>query len=118
VIRPAEDVRVHLCREAVDFRKQMRGLSVIVQEELELDPFSAHLFAFCNRRRDHVRLLYWERNGFAMWQKKLEQDRFPWPREMDRKTVELSGRELGWLLDGLDIFAMRPHGALHYESVL
>ncbi|HEM45711.1 MAG TPA: transposase [Alphaproteobacteria bacterium] len=118
MIRPAEDVRVHLCREAVDFRKQMRGLSVIVQEELELDPFSAYLFAFCNRRRDHVRLLYWERNGFAMWQKKLEQDRFPWPRTIAAETVELTGRELGWLLDGLDIFAMRPHGELHYESVL
>lgn len=117
-MRPAEDVRVHLCREPVDFRKQMRGLSVIVQEELELDPFSAHLFAFCNRRRDHVRLLYWERNGFAMWQKKLEQDRFPWPPTIGTETVELSGHELGWLLDGLDIFAMRPHGELRYESVL
>jgi transposase len=118
VIRPIEDVRVHLCREAVDFRKQMRGLSVIVQEELELDPFSSHLFAFCNRRRDHVRLLYWERNGFAMWQKKLEQDRFPWPRKLEHEVIELTGRELNWLLDGLDVFAMKPHGEVFYESVL
>lgn len=117
MIRPGDEVRVHLCCEAVDFRKQMRGLSVLVQEELELDPFSAHLFAFCNRRRDHVRLLYWERNGFAMWQKKLEKDRFPWPRRLDG-TVELTGRELNWLLDGLDVFASKPHGALFYESVL
>jgi transposase len=118
VIRPDDDVRVHLCCEAVDFRKQMRGLSVLVQEELELDPFSQHLFAFCNRRRDHVRLLYWERNGFAMWQKKLEQDRFPWPREIDSEVALLSGRELNWLLDGMDVFAMRPHRELSYESVL
>jgi len=117
-MRPAEDVRVHLCREAVDFRKQMRGLSVIVQEELALDPFSAHLFAFCNRRRDHVRLLYWERNGFAMWQKKLEQDRFPWPRTLQDEVIVLTGRELGWLLDGIDVFAAKPHGTLFYESVL
>ena len=118
MIRPADDVRVHLCCEAVDFRKQMRGLSVLVQEELELDPFSPHLFAFCNRRRDHVRLLYWERNGFAMWQKKLEEDRFPWPRRLEENVVELSGRELNWLLDGMDVFAMTPHGELSYESVL
>jgi hypothetical protein len=65
-----------------------------------------------------VRLLYWERNGFAMWQKKLETDRFPWPRTSDAPVVELSGRELGWLLDGMDVFAMRPHGELFYESVL
>jgi transposase len=96
----------------------MRGLSVLVQEELELDPFSAHLFAFCNRRRDHVRLLYWERNGFAMWQKKLETDKFPWPREVTQEVLELSGRELNWLLDGIDVFAMKPHEAIFYESVL
>ena len=118
MIRPGEAVRVHLCCDPVDFRKQMRGLSVLVQEELELDPFGAHLFGFCNRRRDHVRLLYWERNGFAMWQKKLEQDRFPWPRPGTREVVELSGRELNWLLDGVDVFALRPHPDLSYESVL
>lgn len=117
-MRPAEDVHVHLCREPVDFRKQMRGLSVLVQEELELDPFSTHLFAFCNRRRDHVRVLYWEKSGFAMWQKKLEADRFPWPRAAEEEVVELSGRELSWLLDGLDVFAMKPHGEVFYESVL
>jgi transposase len=118
VIRPGDAVRVYLCCEAVDFRKQMRGLSVLVQEELELDPFGAALFAFCNRRRDHVRLLYWERNGFAMWQKKLERDRFAWPRRIDAQTVELTGRELNWLLDGLDVFSMKPHEQLFYESVL
>ena len=118
MIRPRDEIRVHLCREVVDFRKQMRGLSVLVQEELELDPFSSHLFAFCNRRRDHVRVLYWERNGFAMWQKKLESDKFPWPREADQGVLELSGRELNWLLDGMNVFAMKPHAALFYESVL
>ena len=118
MIRPGDEVRVHLCRDVVDFRKQMRGLSVLVQEELELDPFSSHLFAFCNRRRDHVRLLYWERNGFAMWQKKLESDKFPWPRAGTQEVVEFSGRELNWLLDGMDVFAMKPHDVLSYESVL
>jgi len=118
MIRPGDEMRVHLCRDRVDFRKQMRGLSVLVQEELDLDPFSAHLFAFCNRRRDHVRLLYWERNGFAMWQKKLETDKFPWPREVNQEVLELSGRELNWLLDGIDVFAMKPHDAIFYESVL
>jgi transposase len=118
MIRPVDEIQVHLCRDVVDFRKQMRGLSVLVQEELELDVFSSHLFAFCNRRRNHVRLLYWERNGFVMWQKKLEKDRFPWPRRLDTEVVELSGRELNWLLDGRDVFALRPHGELFYETVL
>ncbi len=116
-MRPIDEIHVYLCRDRVDFRKQMRGLSVLVQEELELDPFSSHLFAFCNRRRDHVRVLYWERNGFAMWQKKLEKDRFPWP-DQGEATIIVGRRELGWLLDGIDFFRLRPHEELFYESTL
>jgi transposase len=118
VIRPGNEMRVHLCRDVVDFRKQIRGLSVLVEEELELDPFSSHLFAFCNRRRDHIKLLLWERNGFVLWQKKLEADRFPWPRDRATEVIELKGRELNWLLDGMDVFALKPHGLRRYETVL
>ena len=118
MIRPADDMQVYLCRDIVDFRKQIRGLSALVQEDLELDPFSAYLFAFCNRRRNHIRLLYWERNGFVMWQKKLDADGFAWPREGEGDIVDVSDRELNWLLDGFDIFASKPHGELSYESVL
>jgi len=117
-MRPGAEMRVHLCRDVVDFRKQIRGLSVLVEEELELDPFSAHLFAFCNRRRDQVKLLLWERNGFVLWQKKLEADRFPWPRDHGAEVIELKGRELNWLLDGMDVFALKPHAQLSYETVL
>jgi len=67
MIRPSDAIRVHLCRDVVDFRKQMRGLSVLVEEQLELDPFSTRLFAFCNRRKDQVKLLLWERNGFVLF---------------------------------------------------
>lgn len=118
MIRPTDEMRVHLCREVVDFRKQILGLSVLVQEVLELDPFAAHLFAFCNRRRDHVKLLVWERNGFVLWQKKLEKDHFPWPRDLTAEVIELTGRELNWLLDGMDVFAIKPHRDLSYDSVL
>ena len=116
-MRPSQTVRVHLCREAVDFRKAINGLSIVVAEELELDPFSAHVFGFCNRRRDQVKLLYWERNGFVLWQKRLEKDRFPWPRDAGEAIVAVTGRELNWLLDGIDVFRLRPHKELSYTSV-
>jgi len=118
MIRPVNEIRVHLCRDVVDFRKQIRGLSVLVEEELELDPFSSHLFGFCNRRRNHIKLLLWERNGFVLWQKKLEADRFPWPRDAETHVIELSGRDLNWLLDGMNVFVMKPHHELSYETVL
>ncbi len=116
-MRPAERVRVHLCREPVDFRKAINGLSALVAEELELDPFSASVFAFCNRRHDQVKLLFWERNGFVLWQKRLEKDRFPWPSPADEKVLAVTGRELNWLLDGIDVFRLRPHEALKFSSV-
>jgi len=116
-MRPNQTVRVHLCRDAVDFRKAINGLSIVVAEELELDPFSAHVFGFCNRRRDQVKLLYWERNGFVLWQKRLEKDRFPWPREEGEEILTVTGRELNWLLDGIDVFRLRPHEALSFCEV-
>ena len=62
-----------------------------------MSPFSAQLFGFTNRRRNQCRVLYWERSGFVMWQKRLEKQRFAWPRG-DEVTVTLSGRELNLLL--------------------
>jgi len=116
-MRPSKAVRVHLCRDAVDFRKAINGLSIVVAEEMELDPFSAHVFGFCNRRRDQVKLLYWERNGFVLWQKRLEKDRFPWPRDEGDEILTVTGRELNWLLDGIDVFRLRPHKELSYSAV-
>jgi len=116
-MRPSEAVRVHLCRDPVDFRKAINGLSILVAEELELDPFSSHVFGFCNRRRDQVKLLVWERNGFVLWQKRLEKDRFPWPRCEETKILVVTGRELNWLLDGIDVFQLKPHGELSFSAV-
>ena len=116
-MRPSPTVRVHLCRDPVDFRKAINGLSIVVAEELDLDPFSAHVFGFCNRRRDQVKLLYWERNGFVLWQKRLEKDRFPWPREGRDEILAVTGRELNWLLDGIDVFRLRPHEELSFSEV-
>ncbi len=116
-MRPDETVVVLLCREPVDFRKAINGLSILVAEELELDPFSAQVFGFCNRRCNQVKLLVWERNGFVLWQKRLEKDRFPWPREGEEDVFEVTGRELNWLLDGIDVFRLRPHEELSFTAV-
>ena len=119
MMRPLDDVQVYLCRDVVDMRKSINGLSILVEEVLKLDPFGPHLFAFCNRKRDKVKLLYWERSGFVLWYKRLERDRFPWPRREDgTQTLMLTGKELNWLLDGIDFFRLKPHENLSYSSVL
>lgn len=108
---PVEQVHVYL--EPIDMRKSIDGLAAIVELELELSPFSSTLFVFCNRTRDKVKLLYWERNGFVLWYKRLEKQRFRWPKQL----AQLSSEQLSWLLDGLDIEAMQPHSALQFNGV-
>lgn len=119
MIRPAENLPlVYLCVEPVDFRRQINGLSLLVQETLALNPFSEQLYAFTNRRRDRCRILYWERNGFVLWMKRLEKERFAWPRaDGDEAVVTLSAQQLNLLLDGYDIWRMRPHQRLFYDAV-
>jgi transposase len=117
-MRPAENIEVLLCREVVDFRKSINGLSALVEEHLQLDPFGPQLFVFCNRRRDKLKILYWERNGFVLWYKRLEKQRFPWPSRDRKDVLEMTGRELNWLLDGIDLFRIKPHEPLSYTSVL
>ena len=84
MIRPAnEGIDVWLCVEPVDFRKQITGLATLVPDALAMDPFSTQLFLFTNRRRTQCRILYWEKCGFVLWQKRLERARFAWPRRAD-----------------------------------
>jgi transposase len=117
-MRPGGDVAVYLCRDIVDMRKSINGLSILVEQAMGLDLFAEKLFVFCNRKRDKVKILYWERSGFVLWYKRLEKDRFPWPDERAEAVVSMTGRELNWLLDGIDLFRLKPHASLSYESVL
>jgi len=95
--------RVYIAREPVDFRKQIDGLALIVQETLGLDPFSSHLFVFTNRTRDKLKLLYWHRNGYILLYKRLEKGRFVWPKLNDQGVLCLGMRELNALLEGCDV---------------
>jgi transposase len=119
MMRPSADLpRLYLCREPVDFRKGMQSLAVLVEQSLGLDPFAETLYVFTNRRRDAVKCLYWERNGFCLWHKRLEQERFKWPRHLGGEVITLCGQELNWLLDGYDLRHLTPHEALNYKTVL
>ena len=109
--------QVFIATGVTDMRKSINGLSIIVEEELELNPLSGYMFAFCNRKRDIVKILYWDRNGFCLWHKRLEKDRFQWP-ETAEEVCQIHTRELAWLLDGLSLKQKQAHRAILYESVL
>lgn len=96
-------------------RKSIDGLSILVEHEMALSPMEEALFVFCNRGRDKIKLLCWEKNGFIVWYKRLEKQRFRWPKVGE--TLSLTGQELNWLLDGFDIFNNQPHSRLLFDSV-
>lgn len=98
-------VRIYLARGATDMRKAIDGLAAVTKTVLEQDPLSGHLFVFCNRRRDRIKILYWERSGFWLLHKRLEKGTFAWPvpEDSDARQVEMSATDLAALLGGLDV---------------
>ena len=115
-LNPQLAVYVH--RDAVDFRKSINGLVGIVEHALGFDPFARAVFVFGNHRRDRIKILGWQRNGFWLLLKRLENERFVWPRvheEAQAPVIELSVEQLHWLLEGIDLAAMRGHRLLSYH---
>lgn len=114
---PSAGIRVYLALGHTDMRKSINGLSVQVESSMQLDPFSGNLFVFANRRRNILKILYWDRNGFCLWHKRLEKERYRWPSASD-EVLEIEGRELSWLLEGLDPRNLRGHDRLSYTALV
>ena len=97
-------VRVYLCLTPCDMRRSFDGLHALVREHLELDALAGHLFVFASRRKDRVKILYWDRDGFAMWTKRLEEGTYEVPfDDAGERRREITAQELGALLSGIDL---------------
>jgi len=107
-------VKIFLCPGYTDMRKQIDGLSVIAGEKVTENIFRQNIFLFCSRNRKHLKILYWDRNGFCLWWKRLERDKFPWPKNKEEATL-LSYNELKMMLDGIDFF--NTYKTLDYKKV-
>jgi transposase len=98
------DINVYIRPGSTDMRKQIDGLAQMVQTAMGKQPFTGDLFLFCGRSKTMLKALYWDRNGFCLLTKRLEQGRYPWPGESpDHQDVaSLSHEELSMILDGID----------------
>ncbi len=106
------DVYLHI--DVVDFRKSINGLALIVEQALDRDPFSQAIYVFCNRGRDKLKILYWDKTGFALWYKRLERSRFKWPSAIESNAYKIDEQQLHWLLDGYDIVG---HQAVYFSKI-
>ena len=103
----ASSLRIYLCLEPTDMRKAFNGLYAIAKHELKRNPMDGSLFVFANRRRDRIKLLYWDGTGFWVLAKRLEKGTFWWPGRDDAGggSIEMKPEALGMLLNGIDLKA-------------
>ncbi len=118
MMRPSGELKVYLHREPIDMRRGRNGLAALVREGMQQDPFAAQaLYVFIGRRYDALKILSWDRNGFAVWWKRIESDeKFHWPRMFDEAVITLSSEQLNWLLDGYDVWSA-PHRMIRFTHV-
>ena len=110
-----KEARIFVRPGATDMRKQINGLAVIIEQQMDCNVFEAALFLFCNGQRRILKALYWDRTGFCLWQKRLEKHRFPWPRDAQQARTEIDAQKLYMLLDGIDFWS--AHQELSYTKV-
>ena len=112
-----DDVPVYLHREPVDFRKSINGLVLLVEQDMSMSPFEKCLFVFGCRRRDKIKVLYWDKTGFCLWYKRLEKAKFKWPRQMKDDIIFMRSEQFDWLLRGFDLSKLTPHQEMFYSEV-
>lgn len=105
---------IYIMPGATDMRKHINRLVELAEAEITDDIFSKNLFLFCNKSRTHLKILYWDNNGFCLWLKRLERERFPWPSSQYDKNI-LSYEELKMLLSGIDFF--NAHKKITFSKV-
>ena len=106
------DIVVWLYQDKLDMRKSIDGLSMVVASQMKKNPSSGEIFLFFNKTADKLKILYWDRNGFCVWYKRLERGRFKIPS----KHAIISYEQLRWLLDGLDLNKLEGHKKLSYKN--
>lgn len=99
---------IYLYRESVDFRKSINGLAAIIENDTDLPLGSGALFLFINKQRDKIKVLYWDKTGFALWYKRLEKAKYKWPTKEKNEVFTLTQFELDRLLSGFTIIGHKP----------
>jgi transposase len=109
-----ENAKIFIRPGRTDLRKAVNGLAAIIENEMKEAPFSGSAFLFCNRTGKLLKVIWWDRTGFWLCQKKLEKEKFPWPAD-EKAAMEITKEELFMLLAGIDFF--KAHKPLYFSKI-
>ncbi len=109
------DIDIYLASRAIDMRKEINGLSLLVAERLEKSPQAAAVYVFDNKQKDKVKCLWWDKNGFVLYYKRLERGRYKIPKVLPEVAMTLNKEQLSWLLAGLDFHLMQEFPELDFS---
>lgn len=107
--------KVYFYRGVVDFRRWLQGLVMMIEHEFLLSPSEDALFVFVSKNRKAIKIVYWNKTGFALWTTRLEKERFPMPRR-DNSILSIAPSALQQLLKGSDIFRNDVHKEVSFRS--
>ncbi|MEZ8319493.1 IS66 family insertion sequence element accessory protein TnpB [Vibrio splendidus] len=106
--RMLSDPEIYLYRESVDFRKSINGLAASIESDTDFPLGSDALFLFTNKQRNKIKVLYWDKTGFALWYKRLEKAKYKWPTKEKNEVFTLTQFKLDRLLSGFTIIGYKP----------
>lgn len=110
MLRLTPGIKVYLACGPTDLRNSIDGLLIIIRFRLKLNPFEPAMFVFCNKQKNKLKILFWDKNGYWLYYKRLEQDHFNWPDKTGvGKTLAVTEQQLSWILDGLNVNESRAH---------
>jgi transposase len=115
MLKLGKETAIYVASERVDFRKAINGLAALVQEHFEKVPQDGSVYVFYNGDCTRIRCLFWDRNGFVLYHKRLERGRFKLKEKRDG-VLSISQEQLGWLLAGLDFCLMKEFSQLNYTD--
>lgn len=110
-------LRIYVACGHTDMRKSIDGLAAIVAQNFKLDPFDKSLFLFCGRKRDRIKGLLWEGDGFLLLYKRLEGGKFNWPKD-EQEVLELTPQQYRWLMEGLSIHQKKTIPQIDNKRIL
>jgi transposase len=114
---PSSFTNIFIHRDPVDMRKGINGLCELVELVGMGSLSQPNLFVFAGRRKHMIKVLYFDKSGFCLWQKKLDEARFAWPKKLSDEVVEITPEVFSWLLDGYDVWKMKPFAEIKFERV-